>query len=248
MASRKRRQPVPPQPSKSPIAAHICSHGHVSPLERLHMPLPTDFPVTCSKCPHRAHAGGPCTAEEDCACNLADTQRIPPAPYGDHGYVAALDRSGTCLSCGKEGWIERHPGRFPRCGNCGVKLLYMGKFYDAPCISGNGRTDCHGSYVKNSGIIKNGMHLSACAFCGRDLDELLPEWPEIEEDDITVETGLDAHFSPPRSWVRITHKYHPEISILEHSEVSLLKNKAIALKRVREALKRVGRGAYNLEE
>jgi hypothetical protein len=200
------------------------------PVSPLSLPLPSQFPVP-----------GPFLT--------TPPTTVAPAPYGDHGYVAALDHSGTCRACGKEGWIDRHPNRFPRCGACGVIQFYMGKFYDAPCVTPNGRTDGHGSYTKNHHRNKDGLYVGVCAFCDRDSDEPLPEWPELNEEDLEFESfSVDrGKVGPLKIGVGVTHK-PSGLKSMCNVEASLLKNKAKALKGLREQLKRVGRGAYNPEE
>lgn len=222
---RRRRQPVPPPSDQHQHgSAHfLCEeHGLVN-------ALPAGYPTL-----------------------------IDSGPFPER-YVAALDRSGTCMACKETDCITRAPGTFPYCWKCGTKQLYMGKFYEAPCVTGNGRTDGHMSYVKSSGVIKDGIHLSVCAFCGRDWDDLLPEWPELDEEDLEVTEFIERRLMPAATGplrashyechhgVRIVHT-PSQVAVSCVQEVSRLKNKALALKLLREQLKRVGRGAYSPEE
>lgn len=59
--------------------------------------------------------------------------------------------------------VSFYPGRFPKCWQCGVQFVSMGKTPDAPCVTPNGRIDGHGMYV----VIQNGY--VTCAFCGAEV-------------------------------------------------------------------------------
>jgi len=211
------------------------------PVSPLKLPLPSQFPVPSAG--HELHLphGYP--------------THVDSGPSPQH-YVAALDHSGKCVHCKCEDRIDREPGKFPRCYSCGATQLYMGKFYDAPCVTPNGRTDGHMSYIRLGQGPPEGPRWEVCLYCGRKWDEPLPEWPEIEEEDIRVETGIGGGtgvFAGTSGlgnycWVRITHLGHADVRAFSDVEESLLKNKAIALKSIREQLKRVGRGAYPVEE
>jgi hypothetical protein len=158
-------------------------------------------------------------------------------------YDPVRDHSGTCRKCGAVDKINRHPGRFPYCYGCGAIQLWMGKTHPAPCVDGGGSAYSHMQYVSDFGPDEK----MVCAFCGRSSDELLPEWPEIDEKELVI-TRYNVHRPEGRfAGVRILHN-GARLSVSCDSEKSLLKNKALALKALREQLKPIGIGAYNPEE
>ena len=113
----------------------------------------------------------------------------------------------------------------------------MGKIREAPCVDGGGSAYSHMQYVKGFGPgIK-----SVCAFCGRTYDEPLPEWPEIEEEDLEVTTSNKMPGQPLE--IRILHK-PTGIKVGCRIFKSALKSKAWALRALREKLKSIPIGAY----
>ncbi len=65
-----------------------------------------------------------------------------------------------CPRCGAlDGW-QCHPGEWPVCWRCGVKVLVFGRTPTAACISPNGRIDGHLTYAMFDG------DRLVCMFCG----------------------------------------------------------------------------------
>jgi hypothetical protein len=150
-------------------------------------------------------------------------------------YDPVRDQSGTCAKCGAVNKIRRHPGRFSYCYACGTIQLWMGKMRDAPCIDGGGSVYSHMQYVRGFG---DGSK-SVCAFCGRSEDEPLPEWPELDVEDLLFSFST----FPNDNAVRLMH-LPTGVGVEYSKDKSRLKNKAGCLKLLRERLKAIPIGGY----
>ena len=72
----------------------------------------------------------------------------------------AYKSTDPCPGCGSAR-IKCWPGAWPKCEECGAKLVCFGRVPEAECVSGNGRIDGHMKYVRNV----DGMMV--CDFCGK---------------------------------------------------------------------------------
>ncbi len=76
----------------------------------------------------------------------------------------------ACPKCGQE-WIRCYPGEYPKCENCRVTFLTMGRTPKADCVTPSGRIDAHMKYVR----IKD--QVMTCSFCGKGSVNLGPPVP-----------------------------------------------------------------------